>query len=151
MNKVLARVLIAEDIALVRRRWERSFERKKPYGICQFVGSGRDAIDAIRQMPYDVAVLDVGMEDIDGVEALRQIKGLQRNIKAFFLTGTFDRKRVAQLAAAAGVPPEQLPDKRGYLVAIKPVTPRQLERIIDCLLDDRYDKLPPVIGIEIVT
>lgn len=51
------------------------------------VASGNEAIDLVRQKSFDVAVIDVKMPGIDGIETLKQIKQLQPAIEIVMLTG----------------------------------------------------------------
>ena len=49
--------------------------------------SGSEAIELTRQKPFDVAVIDVKMPGIDGIETLKQIKQLQPSMEIIMLTG----------------------------------------------------------------
>ncbi len=49
--------------------------------------SGNEAIELVRQKSFDVAVIDVKMPGIDGIETLKQIKQLQPAIEIVMLTG----------------------------------------------------------------
>lgn len=51
------------------------------------VASGKEAIDLARQKSFDVAVIDVKMPGIDGIETLKQIKQLQPAVEIVMLTG----------------------------------------------------------------
>lgn len=50
-------------------------------------GSGSEAIELVRQMPLDVAIVDVKMPGIDGVETLKQIKQISPLTEVIMLTG----------------------------------------------------------------
>jgi DNA-binding response OmpR family regulator len=49
--------------------------------------SGAEAIQALRGREYDVAVLDLKMEDMDGIEVLRIFKKLDPDMPVIMLTG----------------------------------------------------------------
>ncbi len=51
------------------------------------VGSGGEAIELVKQKPFDVAVIDVKMPGINGIETLNEIKRLQPAIEVIMLTG----------------------------------------------------------------
>ena len=51
------------------------------------VGSGNEAIELVKQKPFDVAVIDVKMPGIDGIETLKQVKKLQPSMEIVMLTG----------------------------------------------------------------
>jgi CheY-like chemotaxis protein len=55
------------------------------------VADGREALDALRVIPYDVVLMDVQMPEMDGMEATRQIRNpqasiLNRNIPVIAMT-----------------------------------------------------------------
>ena len=51
------------------------------------VGSGNEAIELIRERSFDVAVLDIKMPGMDGIETLRQFKKIAQLIEVILLTG----------------------------------------------------------------
>ncbi len=51
------------------------------------VGSGQEAISAAREQDFDVALLDVKMPGIDGVDLLRTLKEIDPSVEVIMLTG----------------------------------------------------------------
>ncbi|MFV9689645.1 MAG: response regulator [Desulfobacteria bacterium] len=49
--------------------------------------SGSEAIELVKQKPFDVAVIDVKMPGIDGIETLTEIKKIDPSIEVIMLTG----------------------------------------------------------------
>ena len=49
--------------------------------------SGAEAIQAVRRRDYDVAILDLKMEDMDGIEVLRVLKQMDQRMEVIMLTG----------------------------------------------------------------
>lgn len=49
--------------------------------------SGSEAIQAVRKQDFDVAVLDLLMEDMDGIEVLKILKKMDPNLMVVMLTG----------------------------------------------------------------
>ena len=49
--------------------------------------SGSEAIELVKQRPFDVAVIDVKMPGIDGIETLAEIKKIDPSIEVIMLTG----------------------------------------------------------------
>ena len=49
--------------------------------------SGTEAIRALRQWEFDLAVVDLKMEDMDGIEVLRVFKKMDPSLRVIMLTG----------------------------------------------------------------
>ena len=49
--------------------------------------SGAEAIQALRGQEFDVAVLDLKMEDMDGIEVLKMLKIMDPKLAVIMLTG----------------------------------------------------------------
>lgn len=77
------RCLIAEDHLLSRRVLK---ELLTPEFDCDIAVNGREAIDSFvlaheSKRPYDIILLDIMMPEIDGMEALRSIRALERTMQ----------------------------------------------------------------------
>ena len=53
---------------------------------CQEADDGETAVEAVRQGPFDVILLDVCMEPMDGLEALRKIHSINPSIPVVMMT-----------------------------------------------------------------
>lgn len=51
------------------------------------VGSGKEAIEELKQKEYDVILLDVKMPEMNGIEALAELKKINRGVEVIMLTG----------------------------------------------------------------
>jgi DNA-binding NtrC family response regulator len=51
------------------------------------VQSGEEAVSEVKDHSFDVAVVDLAMPGIDGIETLKQIKGVRPDIEVIMLTG----------------------------------------------------------------
>jgi DNA-binding NtrC family response regulator len=49
--------------------------------------SGAEAVSAATQLTFDVAVVDLKMPDMDGIQVIEQLKALQPHIEVLMLTG----------------------------------------------------------------
>jgi len=79
------RVLVAEDEEHLGAILEH-FLRGRGYAvtICR---DGRSAIEALRKLPYDVALLDVVMPELDGLEVLRRLQSDPGRPEVIIITG----------------------------------------------------------------
>lgn len=68
------RVVIAEDHALVREGTRRILEQEPDISVVGEAGDGARAVETAARLKPDVALLDIRMSQINGVEATRQIR-----------------------------------------------------------------------------
>lgn len=80
-----ASILIAEDNAFVRMQIAK-FLRDEGYNVTE-VTDGDAALDKLEQEDFDLAVVDVRMEPMDGFEFIRTIRGLDVTIPVVLVTG----------------------------------------------------------------
>ncbi len=79
-------VLIADDHPVYREGLRRVMESSPAIRIVQEASNGQEALRFIQQSPPDVAVLDVNMPLMNGLEVARQMKACQSPARIVFLT-----------------------------------------------------------------
>jgi DNA-binding NarL/FixJ family response regulator len=67
------RILIADDHAVVRRGVRAILESQPGWEIVGEATTGREAVEQVKKLRPDVVVLDIGMPDLNGLEATRRI------------------------------------------------------------------------------
>jgi AmiR/NasT family two-component response regulator len=97
---VILRVLIAEDETIIRLDLKEMLERSG-HEVCAEARDGVEAVELARTTEPDVAVLDVKMPRLDGIEAARRILD-ERPIPIVMLTAYGQDELVAR-AVEAGV------------------------------------------------
>ncbi len=79
----MIKILIVDDEKIIRKAMAQVF---KKYGECHFANSGQEALKAFidtfkTQDPFDLIILDISLEDVSGLDVLKEIRTLERNQK----------------------------------------------------------------------
>jgi DNA-binding NarL/FixJ family response regulator len=78
------RILLADDHKIVLDGLKSLLEPE--FELAGTVGDGRALVSAAEQLHPDVIVVDISMPLLNGIEAVRQIKKLDKQVKVVFLT-----------------------------------------------------------------
>ncbi len=80
------RILIADDHSVVRAGLRALLESWAGWEVCAEASDGRDAVEKASKLKPDVAVLDIGMPLLNGVEATRRIRTASQATEILILT-----------------------------------------------------------------
>ena len=95
------KLVLADDQALVRGALAALLNMESDLEVVAEVGRGDEVIDACREHGCDVAVLDVEMPGLDGIDVTAQIKALMPNTHVLIVT-TFGRPGYLRKALQSG-------------------------------------------------
>lgn len=113
----MSKLLIVDDESDIRE-FARSFFKKR--GIEVLVASGgRQALDIISKEKPDLVLLDVRMEEMTGIEALRELRKASNSTKVIMVTGVEDEDVIKEANALGAV---------NYIH--KPLILEELEKIV---------------------
>jgi DNA-binding NarL/FixJ family response regulator len=98
------KVLIADDHAVLREGTRQILEQEPDIEVIAEAGDGEEAVDLATKFRPDVAIIDISMPKLDGIEATKQIKELDPSISVLILTAYDDDQFIFSLleAGAAG-------------------------------------------------
>ena len=98
------RILLADDHTIVRQGLRKLLEESPEWEVVAEAGDGREAVRQAEETKPDVAVLDIGMPLLNGIEAARQINRKCPNTRVLVLSMHADEAYVDQVltAGAAG-------------------------------------------------
>ena len=80
------RILVADDHEMVRRGLRSLLQAHLGWVVCAECASGREAVERTAELLPDVAVLDVTMPELDGIEAARQILAANPDVQVMILS-----------------------------------------------------------------
>jgi DNA-binding NarL/FixJ family response regulator len=100
-------ILIADDHAVVRAGLRTLLESRTRWQVCAEAADGRDAIEKAVQHKPHIAILDIGMPLLNGVETARQIRKASPSTEILILTMHESDDLVQQVVEAGA---------RGYIL-----------------------------------
>ena len=97
-------MLVADDHGIVREGLKRLFDTVPDVMFVGSAADGREAVALADRTVPDVVLMDIGMPEVDGVEATRRITAAHPGCRVVMLTVHGDRARIrdALRAGAAG-------------------------------------------------
>ncbi|HEV2520997.1 MAG TPA: response regulator transcription factor [Candidatus Acidoferrales bacterium] len=116
------RILVADDHHVVRAGLRALLETRRAWKVCAEAVNGREAVEMAGTRKPDVAVLDIGMPLLNGIEATRQIRKVSPETEVLILT-MHDSESIIQGVLEAGA--------RGYI--LKDDADRTLIAAVDAL------------------
>jgi DNA-binding NarL/FixJ family response regulator len=146
----MLRILIADDHELARRGIRALLESHPGWEVCGEAKDGRETVDLAASMKPDIVLLDIGMPNLNGLEAARQILANSPEVAILILT-MHDSDNVVREVLRAGA--------RGYLLKsdagrdlVAAVEALQLQRtffttrVSQMVLDGFLDRQSPNFG-----
>src|SRR5271166_6566655 len=127
------RILIADDHEVVRHGLATLLQSREGWEICGEARDGREAVEMARLLKPDVVILDIGMPNLNGLAATRQLAQQNPQQKILVLTIT-DSDQVIREALDAGA--------RGFV--LKSDAARDLVAAVDALQRNRMFFTPRV-------
>lgn len=115
----MIRVLIADDHAVVREGLRAFLALQDDVEVVGEAADGEEAVQAVVRLEPDVALVDLVMPRVDGIEAIGRIRAERPRTRVIVLTSFVDEDKMLPAVRAGAV---------GYL--LKDVAPQELARAI---------------------
>jgi len=80
------RILVADDHEVVRRGLCSLLRGQPEWEVCGEASDGREAVEKASQLKPEIVILDIGMPNLNGLEATRQIMKANPQTKVLILT-----------------------------------------------------------------
>ena len=94
------RILIADDHEVVRHGVRMLIEKEPNWEVCGEAANGRKAVTLAEQLKPDIVVLDIGMPELNGLEAARQIRRSLPKTEVLVFTGEESEQVIHEVFAA---------------------------------------------------
>jgi DNA-binding NarL/FixJ family response regulator len=99
--------MIADDHDLMRRGIKALILSHPNWEVCGEAQTGREAVAKAEQLKPDIAILDISMPDLNGVEAARRIRKASENTEVLILSAHYSDQLIREIVEAGA---------RGYIV-----------------------------------
>lgn len=90
------RVLLVEDHKLMRVGLKSLFEDQKEIEIISEAESGKEAVNNYKSFRPDVVLMDIGLPDFSGIEAVKKIIEINQNASIVMLTSHLSEQEVIE-------------------------------------------------------
>jgi DNA-binding NarL/FixJ family response regulator len=103
----MTRILLVDDHIAVRKGLQTMIESRPGWSVCAETGNGRTAVKLATELKPDIAIVDLELPDLNGLETTRQIKRAIAETEVLIYT-MYETEELMRKALAAGA--------RGYAV-----------------------------------
>jgi DNA-binding NarL/FixJ family response regulator len=107
------RILIADDHDLMRRGLKTIVESQPGWQVCDEAHTGREAVAKAKETKPDVAILDISMPELNGIEAARSIRKASPDTEILILSVHYSDQLIREIleAGASGYIMKSDPDR----------------------------------------
>lgn len=101
---MVIKIMLVDDHKIIRDGLRSLIEKQRDMEVVAEAADGQNAVKIARKIQPHICILDIGMPELNGIEATRQIVKLPHKPKVIGLSMHSDRRYVAQMlkAGAAG-------------------------------------------------
>jgi DNA-binding NarL/FixJ family response regulator len=101
------RIFVADDHDLIRRGVKALLETQADWEVCGEARTGVEAVAIVEKLKPHVAILDISMPDLNGLEAAKRIRKSSPNTEILILSAHFSDQLVREIVEAGA---------RGYVM-----------------------------------
>ncbi len=99
----MIRVIVVDDHMIVRDGLRSLLERQPDMEVVAEADNGREALTQAKKLSPDVIVMDIGMHELNGIEATRQIVGESPAVKVLALSMYSDKRFIIGMLKAGAL------------------------------------------------
>ena len=132
------RVIIADDHKIVRMGLRTLLEKQEDIEVVGEASDGREAVRIVEKLSPAIAIMDIAMPDLNGIEAARQILERSSGTKVIALSMHSDKRFVTEMLKAGA---------SGYL--LKDCAFEEITNAIQVVQDGKIYLSPGIAGVVI--
>jgi DNA-binding NarL/FixJ family response regulator len=95
------RIFVADDHDVIRKGIRSLLRARPEWTICGEAGNGKEAIEGVKETNPDLAILDISMPELSGLEAAKSISQSGQDVKMLVFT-MHDSGSLVQASKNAG-------------------------------------------------
>ena len=92
----MQKILVADDHPIFRQGLIRTIESHSSFNIIAEVNDGMQAFNKIKELKPDIAILDISMPNLSGLQIVKKIQNLNLDVKIIILTMYTDEEFFSQ-------------------------------------------------------
>jgi DNA-binding NarL/FixJ family response regulator len=98
------RIILADDHVVLRHGLSESLKTEKDIEIIAQAGNGHTVVQLVRELSPDLVIMDIGMPDLNGIEATRQVVKMSPKTRVVGLSMHSAKKFILEMfkAGASG-------------------------------------------------
>jgi DNA-binding NarL/FixJ family response regulator len=141
----MIRVLLADDHAVVRSGLTQLLATVEDVEVIGAAADGAEAVDLALTKRPDVVLMDLSMPVMDGIEAIRRVRGSDPGARIVVLTSFSDRERILDALDAGAIgyllkdaePDELIRGVRAAAAGEAPLAPKAASAVLTARADQR--------------
>jgi DNA-binding NarL/FixJ family response regulator len=143
----MAKVLIADDHALVRAGLKQYLQDSGRFSTLSEASSGTQVLDMLRADNYDLLILDINMPDRGGLDILKHVRASYPEVRVLVVSGYPERQyavNVLKAGASGYLPKDGSPDELlkavGQVLSGRRYVSASLAELLVTELDTDHDR-----------
>ncbi len=99
-NNKTIKVVLADDHMIIKDGLRSLLEKQQDMEVVAEVENGRAALQHVKELSPDVVIMDIGMHELNGIDATRQIVNISPEVKVLALSMYSDKRFIKGMLKA---------------------------------------------------
>src|SRR5690554_6263416 len=117
------KVILVDDEPMIKRTLHKLINQSASFQVISEAEDGKEALQLMKEQQHDVLFTDIRMPMMNGIELMKEVKSLNKEIEVVVISGYDDFSYVQEALRSGSV---------DYL--LKPIEPEALDQTLNRLL-----------------